>query len=356
MSRGAKLCTHGWRRGWIVVSYMTRTHFKVLIVPAASYCLWDPDPYSWQTMCVHRAASAITMNSSSELLLDSLRGCVAAIYQPETQLQGTLISTLKRNSRTLTCLLLSLQHAGKVVALVGGSNRIAFQCFSCCGRYSWFTWCLDWIFLKPHHVENVLILSFLQSLSLLFSWCSFSLPCWSAFKIVRSYVSLSPFVKQHGVSPWIASDSGIVFSKYKNCLENYFCFRCNNRNGPKISLPFPSSSWLRCEGDFAVGETSEKAYPSLIKPIFSPSTLLLLRADIFLKREDWVCWYYQAAQNITKFLHLYFCLRVTTLRFFFRILCLIKCCCLSPHSVTLNYSGRLKNESFLSSKKSLKIT
>lgn len=41
---------------------------------------------------------------------------------------------------------------------------------------------------------------------------------------------------------------------------------------------------------------------------------------------------------------------------FFRVLFLIKHCCLSLDSVTLNYSGRLQNVSFLSSKKSLKIT
>lgn len=47
--------------------------------------------------------------------------CWAAIYQPETQLQGTLISTLKGSSKTLTYLLLSLQLAGEVVALVGSN-------------------------------------------------------------------------------------------------------------------------------------------------------------------------------------------------------------------------------------------
>lgn len=40
---------------------------------------------------------------------------------------------------------------------------------------------------------------------------------------------------------------------------------------------------------------------------------------------------------------------------FFKVLCLIKCCSLSPDSVTLNYLGRLQSVSFLSSKKSLKI-
>lgn len=81
---------------------------------------------------MHRAAGTITMSNSSEFMLNSLPGCVAAGYQPEPQLQGTLISTLKGNSKTLTYLLLSLHHAGKVVALVGSNNRIAFQCFSCC--------------------------------------------------------------------------------------------------------------------------------------------------------------------------------------------------------------------------------
>lgn len=33
------------------------THFKVLMVPAASYCLWDPDSYSWQTTCMHVQSS-----------------------------------------------------------------------------------------------------------------------------------------------------------------------------------------------------------------------------------------------------------------------------------------------------------
>lgn len=173
MSREAEFCTQGWRRSWIVVFYVTRTHFRVLMVPAASYCLWDPDSYSWQTTCVHRAAGTITMNNSSEFMLDTLPGCVAAIYQPEIQLQGTLISTLNGNSKTLTCLHLSLHHAGKVVDPVGSNNRIAFQCFSCCGRCSWFAHCLDWIFPKPRHVGNVLVLSFLQSLLLLVSWYSF---------------------------------------------------------------------------------------------------------------------------------------------------------------------------------------
>lgn len=160
MSRETELCSYGWRRGWLLVSSLTRIRFKVLIVPTASYCLWNPDSHSWQATCVHRAAGTITMNNSSESMLNSLPGCVAVIYQPETQLQGTLISTLKGNSKTLTYLLLSLQRAGKVVALVGSSTRIAFPCFSCCGRYNWFAHCLDWIFLKPHHIEKAPMLSF----------------------------------------------------------------------------------------------------------------------------------------------------------------------------------------------------
>jgi len=48
-----------------------------------------------------------------------------------------------------------------------------------------------------------------------------------------------------------------------------------------------TSSKLRCRGDFAVGEISEKAFPRLIEPYFSPATLLfLLMAGIFLKRQD----------------------------------------------------------------------
>lgn len=178
-----------------------------------------------------------------------------------------------------------------------------------------------------------------------------SLPYWSASKIVKHYVSQSPFVKHCVVSPQAVSTSDVVFSKCANCLENDFWFGYNTRSGQKTSLPSLSFSMLRCRE-----EVSEKSSPSLIEPGFSPATLLLsLMADIFLKRQDWMCWYYHATQNTTEFLHLYFCLRVMTVRYFSRFLCLIKCCCLSPDSVTLNYSGRLQSVSFLSSKKSLKI-
>ena len=48
-----------------------------------------------------RAAGTISMNNSSQFMLDSLPGCVSARYQRETQLQSTVTSTSKGNRRTL---------------------------------------------------------------------------------------------------------------------------------------------------------------------------------------------------------------------------------------------------------------
>lgn len=168
------------------------------MVSAASYCLWDPDSCSWQTMCVHRAAATTIMTNSSEFMLDSVLGCYLSTrdtasrhfnLHPERKQQNTDLPTSVPAACWRSCC-----PCGK-------------QCFSCCGRYIWFARCLDLIFLKSHHAENILMLSFSQFLSLLISWYSFSLLCWSASKIVRPHISLSSFVRHHIVSPWAASDS-----------------------------------------------------------------------------------------------------------------------------------------------------
>lgn len=171
-----------------------------------------------------------------------------------------------------------------------------------------------------------------------------SLPCWSASKIVKHYVSQFPFVKHHVDSPRAASASDVVFSKYTNCLENDLWFWYNTKwDGQESSLLSLSSSRFRCcrigyrkplhlwshplhsffhwwQTYFWKGRTEHADITKHSKPyrIFAP---------LFLP------WGYDC-------------------EIFFRGLCLIECWCLSPDSVALNYSRRLQNVCFLSSKKS----
>lgn len=143
-----------------------------------------------------------------------------------------------------------------------------------------------------------------------------SLPYRRASKVVTMYyVSQSTFLKHCVASPWAAFD--VVFSKYTSCLENYFWFECKTRNGQETSLLSLSSSRLRCKGDFAVERNFRRSFsiPDWTR-LLTRHTPSFTMADIFLKRQDWKCWYYQATQNTTEFLHLYFCLRVTTVRYF----------------------------------------
>lgn len=171
------------------------------------------------------------------------------------------------------------------------------------------------LFRSPHCQNSCALLLFYPIATYYLALAS--LAYLSASQIAKCRVSLFPFVKHLAASLWAATASDVVFGKYTNCLQNDFWFGYYRRNGQKSSFPSLTSSRLRCREDFAAGEISEKASPCLIEPGFSPATLLFsLMADIFLKRQDCMYRYYQATQSTTEFFHLYFCLRVTTVRYF----------------------------------------
>lgn len=105
VSEGTGCLTYGWGRGWIVVSTiqvcMTWTHFKVFTMITESRLLWGPGTCFWQTLCAHRAAGTVSVNSSSQFMLDGLPSCVIDRYELEIQLQSTLTPTSKSNCRKL---------------------------------------------------------------------------------------------------------------------------------------------------------------------------------------------------------------------------------------------------------------